>query len=332
MPKDRFSQLVKYFDSKKNDYTTYEIKQKVEAIISPQQVSADEMLAGINLLPDINDIKEVKKTVQLLYKAGFLDKKNLVLVTNETNFIYANVIHTILNHLVNTDLLNQANLDWILKSDPHLGAFSLKVDILAKNGVLTEKTLHALKAGKAKNLPDCIRLMQDDSHAASQLTPTTKKHISACGDIASELSINPFKLTPTWVTDSLSLEAKNDTAISKPIDNSMHFSPSVSALTILFLSVGYKLGLFKKGNLFYKPPISCIENAADSQRLEELDRLSETVNAAIEKYQDKSSEIKNKEPFVKRSSLSQLFSRNSFSANDTKKEVEQHAKLVNAKH
>lgn len=131
---------IKYLP-RTDEYTSYNIQEKISEIIA-QAITVDEIKNKIDAFPDVVNIRFFKNSIQLLHEKGLLSEENLLLIARKQNFNGSFFINSVLKILDEVKLINQENLESILKGEPNNLYFN--ISILHKNSQLTAKNLQAL--------------------------------------------------------------------------------------------------------------------------------------------------------------------------------------------
>ena len=268
------------------DYIKYNIKEKIDNLITQKNISAEIMLEEINKLPDVGFIKVMKQMVQLLYDNGQLNEHNLVAVTSKENSDNDS-IYTRLTHLNTANLLTQENIDWALTPHDAYAMQTSEIKILAMNNQLTEKNLQAYKSGKIKELFFCQFVTSPTRPEEAVLNSKIGDRIYDCGQASATLGFNTFEPT---LNIKPRLEVIND-PINKMVATN-EVSPFSALLTFTFL-----LQIFKGANFF---PNS-FKNAPDPES-DPLTKIEKNLHEAFKKYRDMSEKMDEELPDEKVSS------------------------------
>ena len=280
MSLSELKKIVEYNEEAERDYTTYNIKKKIEEIITNEIFKADEVKGKLDLLPDIRDISVLKENVALLYKNGCLTRKNLELIASKKYFNSAKYLNSILNAFEKMGEINELNLEWIF-SEKTLNALVLKVELLEKFNALTYDNLKIIKTYPTKTVGDCLLLSESDFFIDS-----------ACGGLHSTLNLNSKNLinvtqSKHGINSSLinapSAHIMAPKSINSAISTNVVTPPVLfNALNDFFISATYLLSHIFKKNI--SVPFRATEQNAFKIKIEELENL---VKTAIEECREK---------------------------------------------
>ncbi|MES2141935.1 MAG: hypothetical protein V4471_03485 [Pseudomonadota bacterium] len=297
MSLSELNKIIEYNEEARRDYTAYNIKQKIEEIITNESFKADEIKDKLDLLPDIRDIRVLKENVALIYKNGCLTRKNLELIASEKYFNSAKYLNIILNAFEKMGEINELNLEWIF-TEKTLNALVLKVDLLERFNALTYDNLKIIRPYPRKTVGDCLLLSESDFFIDS-----------ACVELYSKLNLN----SEHSINMTESKHGINSSLINAP---SVNVSTNVVAPPIIFngltdflVSATYLLSHIFNKNISI--PFRATEQDTFKTKIEELEHL---IKTAIEECREKYDVEEVKSP-VKNNIVSQFFSTKS--ANDS---------------
>lgn len=267
------------------EYIQHNIKQKIDEIVSQENIRNDEIKSKVDSFPDASNINLLKDSVKLLHKNGCLNKENLALIGSEEGFQATYFTNGILKKLDDVNLINQENLEWILKGTYNVLYWN--IHILHKNSQLTPRNLQALRdTNLSSTLSRCftqLLLLQRPAEDIPERfrTPPSEDLISDCSNTFFKFGVNPIT-----------------TRLPSEFDTPSNLNYRTDATSNLFFAnfVLYQLNkLFGKSNPPAEKPAYTHE-----QIYERLDRIENLLIRSIEKYSDTDNYVA--EPELSRSS------------------------------
>lgn len=270
---NNYMQLI---SSAGTEYIQHNIRKKIDEIVSQGNITNDEIKSKVDIFPDASNINLLKDSVKLLHKNGCLSKENLALIGSKEGFQATYFTNGILKKLDDVNLINQENLEWILKSTYNVLYWNIR--ILHKNSQLTPKNLQALRdTHVSTTLSDCFTQLLLLQRPAEEIPerfrpPLSENLISDCCNIFFKFGVNPII-----------------TRLPSEFDTPSNLNYRTDPTSNLFFANFVLYQLNKLFGKFNSPkPNPPAEKPAHTQKklYEQLDKIEDLLIRSIEKYAD----------------------------------------------